>query len=74
MGSGIRLGFSGDPINADEIKQPFYDVRGVYDTADVIRELEEGADIFPIVFPVADSVRRVLLFYAFQLGKGCCLV
>lgn len=35
--------------------QPFYDVRGVHDPADVIRELEERADIFPIVFPVADG-------------------
>ena len=35
--------------------QPFYDVRGVHDPADVIRELEERTDIFPIVFPVADG-------------------
>ena len=35
--------------------QPFHDVRGIHDPADVIRELEERADVLPVVFPVADG-------------------
>ena len=33
--------------------QSFYDVCGVHDTPDIIRELEEGADIVPVILPVA---------------------
>ena len=40
--------------------EPFYDVGGIHDPADIIWELEEGADIFTIVFPVTDSVRVYL--------------
>lgn len=49
--------------------QPFYDVRGVHDPADVIRELEERADVLPAVFPVADGKWVFLppcFLYAFQ--------
>ncbi len=57
--------------------QPLYNVRGIHNPADVLRELEEGADIFPIVFPVADSVWVFLtpcFFHVFQFCKGCCLI
>ena len=32
--------------------QPFYNVCGIHNTPDVIRKLEERADIFPVIFPV----------------------
>ena len=50
--------------------QSFYDICGVHDPADVIRELEERAYIFPVIFPVADGIRVFSsphFFYVFQL-------
>ena len=49
--------------------QSLYDIRRVHDPADVIWKLEEGTDIFPVVFPVADRVRifsSPCFFYIFQ--------
>lgn len=43
-----------------QFSKPFYDFRGVHNPADVIRKLEERADIGPVVFLVAD---RIGIFY-----------
>ncbi len=57
--------------------EPFYNVGGIHDPADLVRELEEGADIFPVVLPVADSVWVFLpprFFHVFQFCRGRCLI
>ena len=60
----------GLPIMAVE---PFYNVGGIHNPTDSIRELEEGAAIFLIVLPAADSTWAFLppcLFHVFQFCKG----
>ena len=41
--------------------QPFYDVCGIHDAPDIIRKLEKGTDIFPVVLPITYCI-RILLF------------
>ena len=36
--------------------QPFYNIRGIHYAPDFIGELEERADVFPVVLPVADGI------------------
>ena len=36
--------------------QSFYDICRVHNASDIIRKLEKGTYIFPIIFPVADSI------------------
>ena len=36
--------------------QSLYDVSCVHNTSDIIWKLEKGTYIFPIIFPVADSI------------------
>lgn len=51
----------------------FIGISGIHDAPYVPGELEERADIFPIVFPVTDCIGIFLspfFFYIFQLCKG----
>ena len=50
--------------------QSFYDICRVHNASDIIRKLEKGTYIFPIIFPVTDRVRIFLppfFFHVFQL-------
>ena len=41
--------------------QPLYDVCRIHDAPDIIRKLEKGTDIFPVVLPITYCI-RILLF------------
>ena len=49
--------------------EPLYDIRGIHDAPDIIGELEEGADVFPVVFPVADRIGIFLSPFLFDFLK-----
>ena len=54
-----------------------YDGFEVHDSPDISRELKEGADILPVVFPITDRIGiflSPLLFYIFQLRKCGSLI
>ena len=40
--------------------QSFYDICRVHNASDIIRKLEKGTYIFPIIFPVTDRIRIFL--------------
>ena len=60
------FGFRDFPVLAI---QSLYDICRVHNTPDIIRKLEKGTYIFPIIFPVADSVGIFLSPFLFNVLK-----
>ena len=51
--------------------QSFYDICRVHNASDIIRKLEKGTYIFPIIFPVTDRVRIFLPPFFFHVLQLC---
>ena len=57
--------------------KPLYDICSIHDAPDIIGELEEGADILPVVFPVTYRIGifpSPFLFDLFQFRQCGCFI
>ena len=50
--------------------QSFYDICRVHNASDIIRKLEKGTYIFPIIFPVTNRVRIFLPHFSFMFSSS----
>ena len=49
--------------------QSFYDICRVHNASDIIRKLEKGTYIFPIIFPVTDRVGYFFPHFSFMFSS-----